>query len=142
MKNLARTITHEMTNTIFQPAHIPFLKRQLTDYTLLILFRPIVQVVGDTVALTTFREAIVDTLSVRQTMTVATLRNILVLVGMTGDTGNLTVLGGARLEHGICRIVAGGTELGGGIGTIGEQQRLVCLVAGPAVLLGHRLGVR
>lgn len=92
--------------------------------------------------LTTFREALVHAFRVRQSMTVITSRHRLVLVDMAGRAGNLAMLGLACRQHGIDRIMARGTESRSGVGRIGQLKRLVCLVAGRTVGLGHRLGVR
>ena len=56
---------------------------------------PVVQIVSNVMALTTFREALVHALGVWQTMTIRTLGHSLVLVSMTGCARDLAMLGGA-----------------------------------------------
>ena len=62
-------------------------------------------------ALATFREALVHTLSVRLTVAVATGRHSHVLGGVTSCAGNLAMLGFACSKRSIDRIVASSTEL-------------------------------
>ncbi len=110
---------------------------------LFLLFdRPVVQIMSNIMALATFRETLVHALCVRQTMAVSTLRYGLVLVGVTGCTGNLAVLGlagGKSCKH---RIMTSGTELRSRGGRISQLKRLVSLVTCGTVGLGHRRGVR
>lgn len=73
--------------------------------------RPIVQIVGNIMTLATFREALMHAFGVRQTMAVSTLRHGLVLVGMTGCTSNLAMLGLTRGERRKDRVVTCSTKL-------------------------------
>ena len=83
-----------------------------------------------------------DPFGVRKIVAVAALRYRLVLVGVTGDTGHIAVLGVARHQQGVGSVVTGGAQ--DVLGTVGvvQYQRLVNFVAGRAVSLGDLVGMR
>ena len=85
------------------------------------------------VTFATFREALVHRRSVRDTMTVGTLGYGHMLVGVTGCTRDLAVLGFAGSERCVDSIMAGATKLRCRGGWLSQFQRLMCLVAGATV---------
>lgn len=105
----------------------------------LLFFREIVQVVGNIVATAADREFIVNPLRVWQAMAIAAIRYRLMLVGVTGDAGNVMMLGFGRLQHLINVIMTSGAENVRRTVRIGDRQRLVGLVAVAAVRLGNVL---
>lgn len=88
------------------------------------------------------RELFVDSFGVRKVMAVTALRYRLVLVGVTGDTSYVVVLGLACHQQGVGGIVAGGTEDVLGTVRVVQYQRLMHLVAGRAVCLGDFIRMR
>ena len=92
--------------------------------------------------LTAFRETLVHAISVRQTMTISTLRNRHVLVSVTGRTRDLAVFGRACSKSCESRVVTRSTELRVGRCRISQTKRLVSLVTSCTVSLGHKLAVR
>lgn len=93
---------------------------------------------GDTVAVTAFREAFVHGLGMRHAMAVVACADIRVLAGMTGHTVDMAMLGLACGKRRKSAVVAGGTQRGRRVCRICHGQRHVRLVAGCAVCLGHR----
>lgn len=107
-----------------------------------LLGRPVIQIVSDIMALTTFREAFVHALGMGQAVTIGTLGHGLVLGAVAGRTGDLAVLGLAGRKGRKDRIVAGSTQLGSSAWRIVKLKRLVRQVTGRAVCLGHGCRVR
>jgi len=103
---------------------------------------PIVQVVGNVVALAAGRELLVHPLVVRHAMAVGALHHRLVLVSMAGYASELAVLGftGRQLGHDV--VVTGSAHGRGGVWPVFELQGLVGLMAELAIGLSHRRGVR
>lgn len=93
-------------------------------------------------ALAAFRELLVDPFGMRQTMAVRTSRNGLVLALVAGHTGELAMLSLACSQRRVNRIVTSGTQSGGRGVRVHQLERLVRFVAGRAVVLRHRLGMR
>lgn len=94
------------------------------------------------VAVATLRELVMHALRMRQPVTSAALRNHLVLVRMTGNTGDLVMLGRAGRQQSESGVMARGAQAGAGIRTIGQLERFMSLVTGCTVVLNHRFGVR
>jgi hypothetical protein len=110
---------------------------------LLLLFgRPVVQVMGNVMALAAFLETVMYSRSMGQTVAVGTLGHGLVLVGVAGNTGNLAVLGLAGSESRKDRIMTGSAELRSRGGRVHQFKRLVRLVTGRTVCLSHRRRMR
>ena len=61
-------------------------------------------------AAATLRELSVNPFGVGQIMTIAALRDSFVLVGMTADAGNITVLGFGRCQLAVRQVMTGGAE--------------------------------
>lgn len=107
-----------------------------------LLSGPVVQIVGNIMALTTFRETLVHAVSVRQAMTISTLWNRHVLVSVTGCARDLAVLGLARGKRCKSRIMTRSTELRLSRCRISQTKWFVSLVTSGAVSLSHQLAVR
>jgi hypothetical protein len=87
-------------------------------------------------------EFLVNTLGVWQIVTIATLRNSFMLIGMTAYTGNVMVFGFGCSQLAERQIMTGSTEnILCRVG-IFENQRLVDIVTGSTISLGHILRMR
>src|SRR6185369_8893546 len=90
---------------------------------------PVVQVMGDAVAVAAFRELGHDAGCVRYAVAILTLRHHLVLLLVTGYAEQRLVLCLAGNEHVVCFCVAGCALLGRCIRSVHDVLRLVSLVA-------------
>ena len=102
---------------------------------------PVIEIVRDVVTFATLRETIVHCLDVRQAMAIGTLRNCLVLAGVTSCASNLAVLSLTGRKGCEDSIMTCGTKLRLGRRRICQFERLVRHVTGGTVCLSHRLRV-
>lgn len=109
---------------------------------LFLLRRPVIQVVGDIVAISAFGELLMHGFGVRQTMTVGTFGDHLVLVLVAGDAGDVPVLGRAGGQQVKGGLMTGSAKHRTGLRPIGQQGRLMGLMAGFAIGLSHLGGMR
>ncbi len=101
----------------------------------------VVQVVGSVVAAAALRELRVNTFCVGQIVAITTCGHGFVFVGMTGDAGNIVMLGLGGHQLIKSGVVTGrAVNVGGGIRVL-ENQWLVDVVADSAVALGLGLSV-
>jgi hypothetical protein len=103
--------------------------------------RPVVEVVGDVMAIIAFREFCHQRRGMRDAVAALAFGDHLVFSGMAEYAGEALVLGLARAQEGKGLLVACRTVLVGDIRTVGNDFRLVGLVAFLAIHLDHFGGV-
>ena len=99
-------------------------------------------VMGDTVTRSTDREFLVNSFRMRHAMTILTLGNSLVNLGMTESTLKSLVLGVACPQHIKCFLMTGCTVLGSDVVRIGNLQRFMRIMAGQTITLLLTIFVR
>lgn|SRR3990172_6360434 len=118
----------------------PFLPPSMKRSPLCLLRRfrnlPVVQIMGDFMAVAAFGELGHDAGGMRFTVAVPALRNGLVFVLMAEGTFKVFMLCSACLQEIICLLVACGAELRSHV-SIGHYLRHMGLMTSAAVCLGH-----